>query len=130
MKEYSILTTKEQKTYDFIIRYSKKYGKYPLLIEIAKGIGITSKGVAHRYVKSLEKELTLLKAELSKVKAATPPPPKEEQVCVGDVCMMVTPPSNEKEAGTEDEEDMDNQIKREIEDGLIDSPTSQTSDME
>jgi repressor LexA len=55
MKEYSILTAKEQKTYDFIIRYSKKYGKYPLLIEIARGIGITSKGVAHRYVKSLEK---------------------------------------------------------------------------
>ena len=27
-------------------------------------------------------------------------------------------------------EDMDNQIKKEIEDGLIDSPTSQTSDME
>tara|TARA_Y200000002_G_scaffold246463_1_gene203894 strand:- start:62 stop:664 length:603 start_codon:yes stop_codon:yes gene_type:complete len=61
MKEYSILTTKEQKTYDFIIRYSKKYGKYPLLIEIAKGIGITSKGVAHRYVKSLEKAGKILK---------------------------------------------------------------------
>jgi repressor LexA len=55
MKEYSILTIKEQKTYDFIVTYSKKYGKYPLLIEIAKGIGIKSKGVAHRYVKSLEK---------------------------------------------------------------------------
>ena len=27
-------------------------------------------------------------------------------------------------------EDMDNQIKQEIEDGLIDSPASQTSDME
>jgi repressor LexA len=55
MKEYSILTVKEQKTYDFIIKYSKKYGKYPLLIEIAKGIGIKSKGVVHRYIKSLEK---------------------------------------------------------------------------
>jgi hypothetical protein len=32
---------------------------------------------------------------------------------------------NEKEI-----EEMDNQIKQEIEDGLIDSPTSQTSDME
>tara|TARA_R100001224_G_scaffold65959_1_gene39677 strand:- start:35 stop:484 length:450 start_codon:yes stop_codon:yes gene_type:complete len=32
---------------------------------------------------------------------------------------------NEKEI-----EDMDNQIKQEIKDGLIDSPTSQTSDME
>ena len=55
MKKYSILTTKEQKAYDFIVRYSKKYGKYPLLVEIAKGIGITSKGVAHRYVKNIEK---------------------------------------------------------------------------
>jgi repressor LexA len=55
MKEYATLTIKEQKVYDFIIRYSKKYGKYPLLIEIAKGIGIKSKGVVHRYVKSLEK---------------------------------------------------------------------------
>ena len=61
MKEYSTLTTKEQKTYDFIVKYSKKYGKYPLLTEIAKGIGITSKGVAHRYVKSLEKAGKILR---------------------------------------------------------------------
>ena len=61
MKEYSTLTTKEQKTYDFIVRYSKKFGKYPLLTEIAKGIGITSKGVAHRYVKSLEKAGKILR---------------------------------------------------------------------
>jgi repressor LexA len=39
----------------------KKYGKYPLLTEIAKGIGITSKGVAHRYVKSLEKAGKILR---------------------------------------------------------------------
>jgi hypothetical protein len=70
--------------------------------------------IIYRYVKSLEKELTLLKAELSKVKAATPPPPKEEQVCVGDVCMMVTPPSNEKEDGTEDEEDMESVTSKDI----------------
>jgi hypothetical protein len=70
--------------------------------------------IIYRYVKSLEKELTLLKAELSKVKAATPPPPKEEQVCVGDVCMMVTPPSNEQEDGTEDEEDMESVTSKDI----------------
>jgi hypothetical protein len=70
--------------------------------------------IIYRYVKSLEKELTLLKAELSKVKAATPPPPKEEQVCVGDVCMMVTAPSNEKEDGTEDEEDMESVTSKDI----------------
>ena len=62
MKEYPTLTTKEQKAYDFIVRYSKKYGKYPLLTEIAKGIGITSKGVAHRYVKSLEKAGKILRS--------------------------------------------------------------------
>ena len=61
MKEYSTLTAKEQKTYDFIVKYSKKYGKYPLLVEIAKGIGIKSKGVAHRYVKSLEKAGKILR---------------------------------------------------------------------
>ena len=61
MKKHSTLTTKEQKTYDFIAKYSKKYGKYPLLTEIAKGIGITSKGVAHRYVKSLEKAGKILR---------------------------------------------------------------------
>ena len=61
MKKHSTLTTKEQKTYDFIVKYSKKYGKYPLLTEIAKGIGIKSKGVAHRYVKSLEKAGKILR---------------------------------------------------------------------
>ena len=55
MKNYQLLTVKEQKTYEFISRYSKNYGRYPLLTEIAKGIGIKSKGVAHRYVKALEK---------------------------------------------------------------------------
>ena len=55
MKDHSILTDKEHKTYGFIEKYSQKYGKYPLLTEIAKGIGIKSKGVAHRYVKALEK---------------------------------------------------------------------------
>ena len=61
MKKHSTLTTREQKTYDFIAKYSKKYGKYPLLTEIAKGIGIKSKGVAHRYVKSLEKAGKILR---------------------------------------------------------------------
>ena len=55
MIDHSVLTNKEQKTYEFIEKYSKKYGKHPLLNEIAKGIGINSKGVAHRYVKALEK---------------------------------------------------------------------------
>ena len=55
MKNHQILTDKEHKTYDFIVKYLKNYDRYPLLTEIAKGIGIKSKGVAHRYVKALEK---------------------------------------------------------------------------
>ena len=55
MKNHLLLTNQEQKTYDFIAKYTKKHNKHPLLTEIAKGIGITSKGVAHRYVKALEK---------------------------------------------------------------------------
>ena len=43
--DYQILTEKEQKTYEFILKYSKKYGRYPLLTDIAKGIGIKSKGL-------------------------------------------------------------------------------------
>ena len=53
--DYDMLTEKERKTYEFILKYHKKYAKYPLLIDIAKGIGIKSKGVAHRYVIALEK---------------------------------------------------------------------------
>lgn len=50
-----MLTDKEQETYNYIVKYLKKHDKYPLLVEIAKGIGIKSKGVAHRYVRALEK---------------------------------------------------------------------------
>ena len=56
-----VLTEKEQKAYEFILKYSKKYGRYPLLTDIAKGMGIKSKGVAHRYVKALEKANKLKK---------------------------------------------------------------------
>ena len=48
-----MLTKKEKQTYKFIVDFQKKFGQFPLLSEIAKGIGISSKGVAHRYVKSL-----------------------------------------------------------------------------
>ena len=58
---YQILTEKEEKAYEFILKYSKKYGRYPLLTDIAKGMGIKSKGVAHRYVKALEKANKLKK---------------------------------------------------------------------
>ena len=50
-----MLTVKEQEVYDFILEYQNDNGYSPLLREIASSIGIKSKGVAHRYIKSLEK---------------------------------------------------------------------------
>ena len=38
----TILTDKETKVYNFILKYQEKYGRSPLLKEIAKGIGIKS----------------------------------------------------------------------------------------
>ncbi len=49
-----MLTTREQDTLDFIQKYVAQYKQSPLLTEIAKGLGIKSKGVVHRYVSALE----------------------------------------------------------------------------
>tara|TARA_B100000941_G_scaffold6212_1_gene3968 strand:+ start:3370 stop:3966 length:597 start_codon:yes stop_codon:yes gene_type:complete len=56
-----MLTRKEQQTFDFITKYHKKFGESPLLRQIAEGIGIKSKGVAHRYVEALVKERKIKK---------------------------------------------------------------------
>jgi len=50
-----MLTEKEQEVYNFIVKYRNRNERSPLLREIASAIGIKSKGVAHRYIKSLEK---------------------------------------------------------------------------
>ena len=49
-----MLTTSEKKTLKFIQKYCIERGYSPTLTEIAKGIGIKSKGVVHRYIKTLE----------------------------------------------------------------------------
>jgi len=49
-----MLTPSERKTLKFIQRYCMEKGYSPTLTEIAEGIGIKSKGVAHRYLKTLE----------------------------------------------------------------------------
>ena len=49
-----MLTPSEKKTLRFIQKYCIEKGYSPTLTEIAKGIGIKSKGVVHRYIKSLE----------------------------------------------------------------------------
>jgi len=48
-----MLTDKQQVTLDFIQRYIAMYAVPPKLQEIAEGIGISSRGVAHRYVQAL-----------------------------------------------------------------------------
>ncbi|HEB82797.1 MAG TPA: repressor LexA [Gammaproteobacteria bacterium] len=47
------LTRKQQQTLDFIQRYIARHATAPKLREIAEGIGIRSRGVAHRYVQAL-----------------------------------------------------------------------------
>lgn len=49
----SELTDKQRKTLDFIQRYIAIHTVSPKLQEIADGIGIRSRGVAHRYVQAL-----------------------------------------------------------------------------
>ncbi len=56
-----MLTRKQQQTYEFITKYCKKFGEPPLLRQIAEGIGIKSKGVAHRYVEALVRERKIKK---------------------------------------------------------------------
>jgi repressor LexA len=47
------LTDKQHQTLDFIQRYTATHTVPPKLQEIAEGIGIRSRGVAHRYVQAL-----------------------------------------------------------------------------
>lgn len=48
-----MLTTKQQQTYAFIKQYIAEHHQAPTKAEIAKAIGITSRGVVHRYVTAL-----------------------------------------------------------------------------
>ena len=49
-----MLTPSEQRTFKFVQQYFLKNGYAPTLQEIAKGIGIQSRGVVHRYLRVLE----------------------------------------------------------------------------
>lgn len=53
MKNDTPLTDKQQLTLDFIQRYIAIHTIAPKMQEIAEGIGISSRGVAHRYVQAL-----------------------------------------------------------------------------
>jgi repressor LexA len=51
-----MLTDRQQATYQFIRNYHLRHGYAPKLTEIAGGIGISSKGVVHRYLKAIAEE--------------------------------------------------------------------------
>lgn len=51
-----MLTDRQQDTLEFIRQYIHQKQRSPTCSEIAKGIGIISRGVVYRYVKALEKE--------------------------------------------------------------------------
>ena len=53
MKNSPPLTNKQRLTLDFIERYIVRHTVSPKLQEIADGLGIRSRGVAHRYVQAL-----------------------------------------------------------------------------
>lgn len=49
-----MLTLAQQRALKFIKQFMAEHGYAPTVMEIAKGIGISSKGVAHRYILALE----------------------------------------------------------------------------
>ncbi len=51
-----MLTRKQSQTFDFIKSFFQENDFAPTMAEIAKGIGIKSRGVVHRYVQALSQE--------------------------------------------------------------------------
>lgn len=51
-----MLTVSQKKVFEFIQNYVKQHQLAPTMAEIAKGIGIQSRGVVHRYVTALAQE--------------------------------------------------------------------------
>lgn len=51
-----MLTLAEKKAYAYIKSFIIKHRHSPTTLEIAKGLGITSRGVVHRYLKSLQEK--------------------------------------------------------------------------
>lgn len=49
-----MITVQQKNTYEFIKEYYSEKGMSPTTIEIAEGIGISSRGVVYRYLKALE----------------------------------------------------------------------------
>lgn len=52
----SMLTDRQQQTYDFLCAYQRQHGCTPKLREIAEHLGISSRGTVHRYLKAIADE--------------------------------------------------------------------------
>ena len=62
------LTKRQQEIFDFIKRYSAKYGYPPTVRDIGKAIGLTSSSTVHAHLANLEK-IGLLRRDPSKPRA-------------------------------------------------------------
>src|SRR6201990_105902 len=62
------LTKRPQEIFDFIRRYSAKYGYRPTVREIGKAVGLTSSSTVHAHLANLEK-IGLLKRDPTKPRA-------------------------------------------------------------
>src|SRR5919202_602681 len=62
------LTKRQQEIFDFIKRYSGKYGYPPTVRDIGKAIGLTSSSTVHAHLANLEK-IGLLRRDPSKPRA-------------------------------------------------------------
>lgn len=51
-----LLSARQHDTYRFIHDYIARHGRAPLLDEVARDLGIRSRGVVHRYVRALAEE--------------------------------------------------------------------------
>ncbi len=62
------LTRRQQEIFDFIKRYSAKYGYPPTVRDIGKAIGLTSSSTVHAHLANLEK-IGLLRRDPAKPRA-------------------------------------------------------------
>jgi repressor LexA len=54
--EAMMLTDRQRQVYEFVRAYAARHGRAPKLREIAHHLGISSRGVVHRYLRALEHE--------------------------------------------------------------------------
>jgi len=71
-------TDREREVYDFVLAYTRRHGVAPKLREIAAHLGIASRGVVHRYLRSLEEAgLIVIEPDVARgVRLAERPAPR------------------------------------------------------